>query len=576
MVADLERKALSDADIVVGHLDGVVDDVQDHFGFTSAWRTRVAVEHPPVLIDSPEMERVTAFEEDTPLVFTSKVQWVKRPHAFINGVIGFMQAEPGYKGDAMLLAHVVDEELRRHCCSLVPEHLNDRVRFLWGLSDKMRERIIARSVAIFPSAYESFCLATYEASKLGALVVVNDENPAFKPGTPWVAGENCEVFDGTAESLVNTLRDLWHRRGARPHRPVEISPPAKPYWLRRATNGAGNREPQAEAPPKLSVIIPVNGDLGDPGETIRSVLLADALGLEIILVYDVVPSEADRSAVLRRLEGSALVAEGMLRIVGLGFRGGVAALCNRGLREATGDLIAFVRAGAAIDATFLEDAARALMGSDEYSVVVPQLSWEDRSSDEEHLEAETVRIGEALNSGLALNLFGGLEMVVRRSVAAAIKFDETLDRDLDWDFHMRACAAGYKYIASNRIDVRLEAMPERERYYRGHFDGVLAKHSIEFSGGKLALVSAFDARRADEAVTGRSGGRKPHLVHAALLNARRARMRARLVALFGDRNTTRMVNAARRIARRQPLAGSLAERLLALWRLNRPNPVSGR
>jgi Glycosyl transferase family 2 len=65
-------------------------------------------------------------------------------------------------------------------------------------------------------------------------------------------------------------------------------------------------------------------------------------------------------------------------------------------------------------------------------------------------------------------------------------------------------------------------------------------------------------------------------MHAAILNARRARMRARLVSLFGDRNTTRLVNVARWIARNQPLASIMAERLLVLWRLNRPYPVSGR
>jgi len=65
-------------------------------------------------------------------------------------------------------------------------------------------------------------------------------------------------------------------------------------------------------------------------------------------------------------------------------------------------------------------------------------------------------------------------------------------------------------------------------------------------------------------------------MRAALLNARRARMRARLVSLFGERNTTRLVNVARRIARNQPPAGVMAERLLALWHLNRPHPVSDR
>jgi hypothetical protein len=570
IVADLERKALSDADIVVGHLDSVVDDVQDHFGFTSAWRNKVVVEHPPVLTDSPVVERSIGFEEDTSLVFTSKVQWVKRPDVFINGVVGFMEAEPEYKGDALVLAHIVDDEFRMHCLGLIPLHLKDRFTFRSDLSTQMRERIIARSVAVFPTAYECFCLAGYEASKLGALVLVNNQNPAFELGTPWVPGENCEVFDGTAGSLANALREMWHRRDALVQRPVHISPPAAPYWLRQEADAAGDQVRLSSVRPKLSVIIPSSSELGDPGETIRSALLSQDSQVEIILVYDVVPSEADRSAVLKRLEGSVLVGEGVLKIIRLGFCGGIGALCNRGIREATGDVIALVRAGATIDATFLGDAARALGSSGEYDVVVPQLSLQDRGSEEGQLEADTVRIGEALNSALALNLFGGIEMVVRRSVAAAIKFDETLDRYGDWDFHLRACAAGHKYIASNRIDVRLEAMPDRESYFRAHFDDVLAKHSVKFSGGKCGLVSAFDARRADEPVASRTEERKLSLY------ARRARMRARLVSLFGDRNTTRLINVARWIVRDQRLAGIVAKRLLELWRLNRPHPVPGR
>lgn len=59
-------------------------------------------------------------------------------------------------------------------------------------------------------------------------------------------------------------------------------------------------------------------------------------------------------------------------------------------------------------------------------------------------------------------------------------------------------------------------------------------------------------------------------MHPATLNSRRSRVRARLVAMLGDRNTSRLINFARRIVRSQPLAAALAQRMLMLGRLNRP------
>lgn len=41
VIADIERKALSDADIVVGHLQPVIDDVASHFRFPEAWKPRL-------------------------------------------------------------------------------------------------------------------------------------------------------------------------------------------------------------------------------------------------------------------------------------------------------------------------------------------------------------------------------------------------------------------------------------------------------------------------------------------------------------------------------------------------------
>ena len=64
-------------------------------------------------------------------------------------------------------------------------------------------------------------------------------------------------------------------------------------------------------------------------------------------------------------------------------------------------------------------------------------------------------------------------------------------------------------------------------------------------------------------------------MYTAYLYARRAHMRARLASLFGDRNTTRLLNLVRQIIRNHLLAGTLAGRCLAFGRLNRPDAASG-
>ena len=136
-----------------------------------------------------------------------------------------------------------------------------------------------------------------------------------------------------------------------------------------------------------------------------------------------------------------------MKIISLGFNGGVAGGSpNRGLREVQTEFVGFARAGATIDATFLSDAVQALEAEPDYDFVVPQLVFEGRTSDDHPFYVDNVRIGEALNSGVVHNLLGAIEMIGRRSAVADLGFDETLDRYVDWDFHMRACAAGHRYI----------------------------------------------------------------------------------------------------------------------------------
>ncbi len=149
-MADTERKALADADIVVGHLRSVVDDVAAYFRFPEPWLEKCVIEHPPVLVAPDLAKRDRLFDEHTPLVFTSKVQWFKRPHVFVNAAVAFMKAVPEFKGEALLLAHVIDDELGRHCEGLIPKDLIGRIRIVEKGSNQLRETLLRGSFFIFP------------------------------------------------------------------------------------------------------------------------------------------------------------------------------------------------------------------------------------------------------------------------------------------------------------------------------------------------------------------------------------------------------------------------------------------
>ncbi|WP_291165995.1 hypothetical protein [Hyphomicrobium sp.] len=492
VIADIERKALSDADVVVGHLHPIIDDVASHFGFSETWQRKAVVETPPVLLESDEREESAKFTETTPLVFTSKIQWVKRAHVFINAAVGFMDSTPEYQGDALLLAHIVNDELYRHCESLIPDHLKARIKILDNLHNTLREETISNSVAIFPAAYESFCLAAYEANLLGALVILNRNNPAFGHKTPWANGTSCEKFDGTAHDLVGLLQDMWSRRHGLKHERVALKPASAPYWMHTATSKPSLAS-EAELK-RLSIIVATSDEYGDPMDTIYSALQVEGLNVEVIFACDRLPSATERAAVFERLKASSLVSNGTVKIVELGFRGGLAALCNLGIRSTENDFVAICRAGTSIGAAFLIDAVEALNAQPDFDFVIPQLIFEKLPSEPAALYPDRVRLGEALNTGVVANLFGTIEMVGRRPAIEAIGFDESLDRNVDWDFHMRACASGHRYIVSNRVEARVELFPDATPIsFRSHIDAVLVKHEANSPGGKVTLAAALDA-----------------------------------------------------------------------------------
>ena len=450
---DLERKALADCDLVVAQLAVIGRRVQQFYGFDDVdWLPRLHVHAPPVLVEGAtlvEGERTVTL--DTPITFTSKIQHVKRPEVFVKGCSEFFQRHPEVTAQAQFLAHAFDPEYLKRVKALIPRSMKARFVFL-GLSGAARDKVIARSVCVFPSSWESFCLATYEASITGAVCVVNRANPAFSPGTPWRAGENCTGFDGTAASLAKALEEAYF--GA-PLRPVEL--PRDPAPWNCAAPSPMQTDPAQ--PPRVTVVVSHLDDSHGLALTLDSVAASHYANLAITVV-DRGSTDPVALAQLARLESSASERLSLRRTP---FRDVAAVAFNLALDSADGHYVMALTAGDEIDPGYLAEAVAALQAWPVYSgVTCHGRIIEPGSRYERHLDDVGDYwpvLGEAGASGLQANHFASPGCLMRLEFARRHRFRPDLDEDAVWEFHLRAIAAGARYLVAPTLDVTTAALP---------------------------------------------------------------------------------------------------------------------
>lgn len=455
---DLERKALADCDLIVAQLGPVSEAFRTFYGFSNEeWRGRVCVHAPPVLLDTLKVADASIIiDENTPLVFSSKLQDIKRPDVFVRGCAQFMLANPAYKGKAVFLAHAFDAHYQESIRGLIPEVLQGRFVFARGLAGAAREKTIAASICIFPSPWESFCLAAYEASLSGAICVLNSRNPAFGDETPWLDQENCIKFDGIPSSLASALGRLYSSGSER--RPVKVPTDDLPWDARRApistrTQIAENRMA------RLSVVLVNQEEGGRLGASIDSILSSDYPIHELIVVDDA-SADVLSGQVLEVLQTQL---GGDVKVVRLAARSGAGAAYNAGLDVASGELVAFLQSGELVETGYFKRAARGLARNPDFDLVVGQLGISSAvplSSDPNaRYERCMVYTGDARTTWLSANHHGPDAFVIRNSVARATRFDETLPALNAWEFLARLCLAGRRSIVSSSIEV--SAAPSR-------------------------------------------------------------------------------------------------------------------
>ncbi|WP_367345019.1 glycosyltransferase [Stenotrophomonas bentonitica] len=498
---DIERKALADCDLIVGQLAPVSEAFRAFYGFDAEdWATRACVHTPPVLLDtlSTATSSVT-LEDNTDLLFTSKLQDIKRPDVFIKGCIQFMRENPSYHGKAVFLAHSFDAAYQQSIVDLVPPDLVGRVVFAKGVNGALREKMIARSVCVFPSPWESFCLAAYEASLSGAVCVLNERNPAFGDSTPWLAWKNCVKFDGTQGSLAYALGELFSH--TRPHQiPVTQPITSAPWGIELARPSSLRDEP-----PRVSAII-INQDGGRGLMPSVDSLLASSCLVDEVLVVDDASTDPISREVLKRLEAIG----GRLRVLRLPVRSGPAAARNAGLACVDGEFVAFVRSGELLAPHFLGAAVHGLATNSSYDVVVSHHGVAstlpgpgDRESGFDYCH---VHYGEARLAGLYENRFAADSFVMRTSRALTMGFDETMPANETWELLMRACQQGVRFIASSSVDVISKPAYPLLSSARGDISAAVVESQRRLLHGKRACLGALRVPAYSVSVQGSGGG----------------------------------------------------------------------
>lgn len=248
-VHDIERKALRDADIVVGHIPAIAAINCDYYHFDEDWLDKVAIDTPPVLLDEAEegnpADRVR--HEEPTFAFTARLAPFKRPDLFIEAAVRYL--DRGKKASFVLASygwdHVYETRLRR----MVPDRYADRIRFAGGLGAAERIELIRDAIIVIPSIYESFCFLAFESLLRGQQLILNAACAAFGRYEFWQDQKNCLMFDGSADALVRVMERAVDWRPTDP----AIPQPTPPYWRTVASAAVAENVLAAERP-TLAVI----------------------------------------------------------------------------------------------------------------------------------------------------------------------------------------------------------------------------------------------------------------------------------------------------------------------------------
>lgn len=449
-VSDLERKCLRDCDCVVVQTAALGESVRQMFGLAQEeWSQRVVCHAIPAVIDfhlTPPS--ATPSSLDQAIVFVSTLERFERPDLFLRGVAGFMQANPAYSGTMILAGAGLDQAYAAQVQRLVPSSLIERVRVEPALGRRELEALISRATVVFSRGYGSVCLAAFEASLLGARVILNEKNTAFGDATGWIDGINCLKFDGTVLGLMRTLE-----RNAKQN--VELEPLHVPNsawpWICAPRVQRAWRAP--DVLPIVSIVVP-HYDLGNYlGETLESLNAQTYENIEIIVVDDASTDARSKLAIDLLARNS----DPRLKVVRLVSNVGLAAARNIGVQHAIGKYVLTLDADDLIHPSFLTVGVSALENCPEFDIVVTPAGYflDGESAPLASVVTDfcdyAVFSGEAVVAGLIENRFSTATALFRKSALERFAYDESLNCYEDWSLFMRMCDAGLRSLVTTEV-----------------------------------------------------------------------------------------------------------------------------
>jgi hypothetical protein len=449
-LSDLERKCLRDCDCIVAPTVAMGESVRQMFGLTDAeWSPRVVCHVPRVLLDFyPAATEAIPASADQSIVFASTLQRFERPDLFVRGVVGFMRTNPHYVGTMVMAGDGIDEAYTAQVERLVPAALVARTNVAPAPGRREFEALLSNATVVFPRTFESACLAAFEASLLGARVILNEKNAAFGDGTVWVDGVNCLKFDGTVYGLMQVLE---RNSGQNENLEPVLLPESPAPWISAVRGRSAWHAPDAS--PTVSIVV-AHHNLGDYlGETLESLNGQAYKNIEIIIVDDA--STDSRSAQV--IDVLASKSDLRFKVVRLVANVGLAAARNVGVQHASGTYVLTLDADDLIHPNFLAVGVAALENNPEFDIVVTPagyfLDGEPAPSVSEPVDFCDYALfsGEAVVAGLIENRFSTATALFRKSALDRFPYEESLNCYEDWSLFMRMCDAGLRFIVTTDV-----------------------------------------------------------------------------------------------------------------------------
>lgn len=490
-IYSMELFSIINADLVICHIKEVSNRVKialESFGVVKLPKIFVSF---PNVIDEHQRANLSNigtfdFDKRVKIVFSSKIQPFKRPDIFIRAANQILSLLKSREVEIHLLARDPGGWFSIYAKKLIEKRYSQNYFLHHNEQTSFREEILYNSISVFPSEYESLCLAAFEAVASGSFPILNSRNPAFAGDDLWKHDVNCLKYDGSLENLVKCILQAIQRSKVFESPSLEFGP--CPYCAICI-----NEIAEIDAS-KISILIPHFEQaffLEELLNYLDSVPCMEVIG-EILILDD--GSQESTVATLQTLIDS-LRHSGTFRLIRNLANSGLAATRNRLITEAKFDILYFLDADDFPGIDYLSNSVEVFRNPHITAFFGATFSIQNASDLEElHILDKLYVLGPTPFSTFPKNLASSSSFMIRKSSALEILFDETLSVYEDWDF--------LKKMSKKTLNFTVSDSPAL--YYRRRSQGMLSYTEDElklyaldriFSKGHglIAGMQAFDS-----------------------------------------------------------------------------------